>query len=243
MDSKAVLNMHMAKAAVGDWSVDLAPAYVLDALFATISLRLEPNGWASRFPVVLDHVEAGRIEPARADMALNELRTIARELADVPVDRIVWGRNDSRSRDDTAQPVNRGARNACEYFVGADRRPILDSLSDAVAQCRSSGQPLIVTSTHRQMTLFRGMCTIGIGVVWGILAYVFFPTLMLVSIHEKEGHGIAVWPVGFVFMAIGIAMLMVARSPSWGLWAKRHQSVTGAFIAASFALFMYLDWR
>src|SRR5258707_8353336 len=90
VDSKPVLNTHMGKAIVGDWSVDLAPAYALDALFATISLRLEPNGWASRFPAVLDHLQGGRIDPARADAALTELRTIARELADVPVDRVVW---------------------------------------------------------------------------------------------------------------------------------------------------------
>ena len=139
----------------GAGDVPLAPDDVLEALFATISYRLEPNGWASRFPTVLDRLHEGRLDVASADAALSELELISAELKKLPADRVVWSMRDLARKDDSRHPVRRDARNAYEYFIARDGRPILACLVDAVRVARASGEPVILASGLRFKNMVR----------------------------------------------------------------------------------------
>jgi hypothetical protein len=53
---------------------------VTEAFFATVSYRLGPRGWGTRFPAVLNDLYGGRLSAKRVSVALRELETIENEL-------------------------------------------------------------------------------------------------------------------------------------------------------------------
>jgi len=119
-------------ARVADRFFEFAPDHIMKALASTISYRLEPEGWSSRFPFVLDHLLAGRLSPSEGSAAIAELEAIEWGLKRVPRDSVVWDRNDRRRRDDSREEVCHTARDASEYFLARSGRPLLHELKEAV---------------------------------------------------------------------------------------------------------------
>ncbi len=118
-------------------SFELATDAVLEAFFATVSYRLEPDGWATRFPLTLDHLRAGTLGPAESAGTVAELETIGRELRALPVRKAVWDYQDTRPCADHGQPVNAGAGNLHDYFVAADgRTPLVQRLRELAEASR-----------------------------------------------------------------------------------------------------------
>lgn len=128
---------------VGDDARPLAAQAVVEAFFATVSYRLEPDGWSSRFPVVLNRLYSSRFEPQDVDAALQELDIIERELKTLPPERAIASLRNLARLDDAQLTVNRGAANLLEYFTAADgKTPILQQLRQAVLTARQNQQPV-----------------------------------------------------------------------------------------------------
>jgi hypothetical protein len=138
------------------YSLDkIAPDHVLRALFATISYRLEPDGWATRFPAVLDHLQQGSLDASRIDQALTELAQIEAELKSLPARRVVWSLDDLRVLNDSKQPVNHRAQNIFEYFVARDGTPVVNKLREIVVERRGQGGAVRIDSRLRRKTRWK----------------------------------------------------------------------------------------
>jgi hypothetical protein len=148
---------------------EIAPDHVLRALFATISYRLEPDGWATRFPVVLDQLQQGSLDAGRADQALTELEQIEAQLRSLPPDLVVWSLDDLRVRNDSKQPVNHNAKNIYDYFIARDGTPLVHKLREIVLECRSQGQRVKVDSRSRRKTRWKQRLTFAGCVLVGII--------------------------------------------------------------------------
>lgn len=120
----------------------LAPEHILEALFATISYRLEPAGRASRFPQMLTNLYKGYLRPEDAAAAIQELNTVEQELKSLPPEKAVWNLQDVTPVNPAGQPLNQAAKNAFDFFIAAEGRPIITVLREAVYECRDSFQPL-----------------------------------------------------------------------------------------------------
>ena len=128
---------------VGGEARPLASQAIVEAFFATVSYRLEPDGWSSRFPVVLNRLYSSRFEPQDCDAALRELDVIERELKTLPPERAIASLRNLARLDDARLTINRGAANLFEYFVTADgQTPILRELRQAVSTARQIQQPV-----------------------------------------------------------------------------------------------------
>src|SRR5690349_6301564 len=78
------LGLHVADITWRIGSPDL-----LHAFFLTLSARLEPLGWGTRFPALLDDLYHGDLPTDRVETALSELLLARRELSFVPADQVV----------------------------------------------------------------------------------------------------------------------------------------------------------
>lgn len=166
------------------YSLDqIAPDQVLRALFATISYRLEPNGWATRFPMVLDHLQQGSLDANRAEQALIELGQIEAELRSLPPDRVVWSMSDLRVQDDSRQPVNRRAKSVYEYFVARDGTPLINRLREIVLACRGQGRTVKVDSRVRQKSRLKERLTC-VGLIVGGIAMFAYNWYDLINEHR-----------------------------------------------------------
>ena len=93
----------------------LASEEILEAFFATITCRLEPDGRGTQFPVVQGDLYFGGVPASRADEAIRELTAIGDELKKLPPSKAVWDMQLFAPRDDSRLPVNRNASNLAEY--------------------------------------------------------------------------------------------------------------------------------
>lgn len=236
----------MVSARFGADAVALAPDTVLEALFATISYRLEPSGWATRFPIVLDLLHEGRLDASSLDGALAELDAIAPELARVPVDRVVWNMQDLRRRNDANEPVRKNAANAFDYFVANDGRPILVCLVDAIRRARMNGDAVVLDSGLRRRNIRSGVALVVFGGAVGIGGYLYFPDAVLVpenATHEASQHGPLIWALGCLIAAMGAVATLGALLPSFGAWMRARRALVAVVAVVGVAAVGYASWR
>ena len=74
----------------GNFHYIVGTSAFLHAFFSTVSGRLEPAGWGSRFPALLGELYDGTLPAAHVVQARDELRTIAAELATLPPSAVIW---------------------------------------------------------------------------------------------------------------------------------------------------------
>jgi hypothetical protein len=201
----------------------LGAPLAVEGLFATITYRLEPGGRGSRFPLVMNRLYAGRLDPKDAPAALTELAQIEAGLLALTPNHVVWSLTDLRRRDDRNMPVNHAAGNVRDYFVTADGRPIVDALRDTVLRCRDGRQAVELTTRESAGQISAGWILIAVGSLWTIIGYLLFPDVVMTSSFEtsKDG-GVLLWPTGLIMFAAGCATLIGIRYPGIKEWFQQR---------------------
>jgi 2,3-bisphosphoglycerate-dependent phosphoglycerate mutase len=116
---------------------EIGAGAILHGLFSTISANLEPDGWGSRFPVVMNQLYRGTLAPSDCAAALRELRTIETALSDVPARNVVWDFDNPMSAPSPHYLAGADARNAADYFITVNglnllRSGLIESVESAV---------------------------------------------------------------------------------------------------------------
>lgn len=236
--------MDNVRVRVGDWSAELAPVHIVNALGATISYRLEPEADPRRFPAVLNGLFNGRLEPGAAGAAVAELETISRELAQLPPERAVWSVQDLRRRDDSDEPVNHAAHHLGEYFIAANGRPLLEVLLEAARLSQVQGQPLIVDTWARRSGWRGGAAMLALGLAWTLVFYLLFPNLRASMDHNPDVvSGPPFWAFGPLIAAYGLWSLAITADPRLNRVRARHPWLFLALAMAGAWAFLMLVWK
>ncbi len=215
----------------------VAPPHIVEALFATISYRLEPDGRATRFPVVMDSLYPGRLTAQDAPAALLELGHIEAGLKALPPERAVWSFTDLRRMDDSGQPVNHAAKNLYEYFIAEDGEPLLVHIRSALEQ----GTNVTFDSPERRTSVRSAVAVLTIGLAWAACGYLFFPNHLLLP-HGGDS-GPLLWPFGLFIAVCGAFTLLFALRPTADKWVRRHPELTMIIFSAMTLAFLWLTWR
>jgi 2,3-bisphosphoglycerate-dependent phosphoglycerate mutase len=206
---------------VGERSREFGPDQVIDAMFTTISCRLEPQGRGTRFPAVMDDLQSGYLAPARAHDALRELKEIQGALLKIPVSDVVWSLADMRRGDDAKEAVNHRASSVFEYFVDTNGRPLISLLQDGVQECANCSLVLrLAFPTESRDGLLGELFFVSLGAGWMFVGSVFFPRWVLVSLTGKGA--LPLWTFGMDFVMFGVAIMIAAAFPSVSDWFRRH---------------------
>ena len=228
---------------VGETTVGLGDIDVVEAFYNTVSYRLEPDGWGTRFPALMDELFEGRVSAASADRALEELGVVERELSELPREKVVWDVHDRRPIEDTFRSVNHDAAYLRDYFVRADGTPIVDAMREALETARRTGQPVTIQGGLHGLKSVKGFAVLAFGMLFAAVVWLFFPNALLGTRHGPRGEGALLWPVGLLIAFGGASMVLVARYPSVLAWARRRMAVV---IVAGLVLlvgFLALTWR
>ncbi|HEV2891830.1 MAG TPA: Imm70 family immunity protein [Frankiaceae bacterium] len=119
---------------VGDASYRVGSPDLLHAFFSTISVRLEPLGWGTRFPVLLDDLYQGELPVAQVDTALSELMRARRELSLLPASAVVWDADDPYAAPPWGDAVT--APDLAHCFWTEDGRSLFDVVAAALVLLR-----------------------------------------------------------------------------------------------------------
>lgn len=122
---------------VGDDHWRLGSAEVLHAFFSTISVRLEPQGWGTRFPALMDELYQGELAPGRVETALSELLLARRELALRPPSQVVWDADAPDAPAPWGDAVAGGAPDLSRCFYSDEGRDLFDVLLAGLMRLRT----------------------------------------------------------------------------------------------------------
>jgi hypothetical protein len=62
----------------------------LHAFFSTISHHLEPAGWGTRYPELMNELYQGRLERVHVEKALEDILDIQQKLTAFPPSAVIW---------------------------------------------------------------------------------------------------------------------------------------------------------
>jgi len=230
---------------VGSQTYDLGPPMVIDGLFATITYRLELDGRGTRFPIVMRRLYgAGHMNASDAASASLELQEIESGLATLLPDRAVWSLSDLRRRDDSQFPVNHGASNVRDYFVGEDGRPILAAIHEAVHLSRDRNEAVLLASSEAFKQTRAVLLPLFLGLFWTVIGCLFFRNWVITSAYDSHATGgPLIWPFGIVLFSGGLAALICNRYPVVDDWFRRQPWLVVAMFLLGIGLYLVLAWR
>jgi hypothetical protein len=119
---------------VGDVSLRVGSPDLLHAFFSTISVRLEPYGWGSRFPSLMNDLYQGELPVDAVETALSELLLARRELAMLPAGAVVWDADDPGVTPPWGDAVAAPDPTGC--FWTEDGRSLFDVVAAALVLLR-----------------------------------------------------------------------------------------------------------
>lgn len=102
----------------------------LYAFFSTITGNLEPDGWGSRFPILMRQLYAGGLQQSDAADALAELHSVRRELAELPPARVIWSFEDRTQRPPWGDDIAGDIDSLATYFVTSRGRDLIALLAE-----------------------------------------------------------------------------------------------------------------
>ena len=112
----------------------------LHSFFSTICVRLENNVWGSRFPILMNELYSGRLDPQQLEEALRELETIQKELERINPDQVVWDKEDRSKMPPWGDNISPDIKALSDYFVTSSgknlisviKRALLDAIDEQV---------------------------------------------------------------------------------------------------------------
>lgn len=131
----------------GDLTWRVGSPDLLHAFFSTIAVRLEPAGWGTRFPALMNEFYEGELGPDRVETALSELMLARRELSFLPASRMVWDADEPDVPSPRRAAMAGGAPDASKCFFTEDGKDLFDVLLAALVRLRTMNSSLRIVET------------------------------------------------------------------------------------------------
>lgn len=116
------------------------------AFFSTISGNLEPQGWGSRFPTLMNKLYAGELHQVDAEAALKELDDVSGELSALPVSNVIWDIEDRTKTPPWGDSISDAITDLSNYFVTSTGRDLIATLREVLVELREGGGMAAVVS-------------------------------------------------------------------------------------------------
>lgn len=113
----------------------------LHAFFSTISYNLEPDGWGTRFPTLVNQLYQGELPAGAAGRALEELERARDELKKHPPDDVVWDIENLEAKPPWGDEISEEITDLSNYFVTEDGRDLFDVLHEALSYAERAEAP------------------------------------------------------------------------------------------------------
>jgi hypothetical protein len=115
------------------WSIwyIVGTADFLHAFFSTISCRLEPDGWGSKYPGLMNYLYSGKLEYKYVSSAIQELKEIQTALSQFAPSEVIWDIEDLTKQPPWGDRISNEITSLANYFVTCDGRDLITVLFKA----------------------------------------------------------------------------------------------------------------
>jgi hypothetical protein len=116
---------------VGNFLHEIGSPDLLHAFFSTISYHLEPKGWGTRYPELMQDLYQGKLSASGVKKAYKDLLRIKRKLLSYPSSRIVWD-IENLNAEPPGDLLRVGAKDLTAGFVTTTGRSLFDLLLECL---------------------------------------------------------------------------------------------------------------
>ena len=100
--------------------------------FSTISYHLEPEGWGTRFPNLMNKLYQGKLTENHIEQAIGELKEIREKLAAFSPDKVVWDIDNLDARPPWGNNIAKTITDLSDYFVTSGGKDMFDRLLEVL---------------------------------------------------------------------------------------------------------------
>lgn len=118
----------------------------LHSFFSTASGKLEPDGWGSRFPAVMNGLFQGKLPAEQVAEGIRELHQIHEELARFPPEEVIWDIADLTAKPPWGDDISPTITDLSNYFVTADGKDLFGVLDESLNYAASKPAPVTIES-------------------------------------------------------------------------------------------------
>jgi hypothetical protein len=112
---------------------ELGAADFVHAFFSTISFHLEPDGWGTKYPRLMNELYQGELSSAHAAEARRELEDIKRKLTQKGPDAVVWDIENLDAKPPWGENISPVITDLANYFVTSDGRKLIEVLDEGLS--------------------------------------------------------------------------------------------------------------
>lgn len=104
----------------------------LHCFFSTVSYRLEPNGWGSKYPILMNKLyQEAMVKEDKAKL-LAEVQSVHQELAKFGPDEVVWDIEDLSKQPPWGNNIAPSITSLANYFVTSNGTDLFEVLYTAI---------------------------------------------------------------------------------------------------------------
>ena len=104
----------------------------MHAFFSTVAYHLEGQKWGSKFPILMNQLYSGEIQPEESKIALDEIKMIVKGLSELKPDQVIWDIEDLKKQPPWGNNIAHTITNMANYFVTSDGKPLLEVFETAL---------------------------------------------------------------------------------------------------------------
>ncbi len=127
-------------------TTEIGPGGVLHSLFSTISYHLEPHGWGTNYPTLMNKLYNGCLDQEDADNALQEIREIRERLKKYNPRQVIWDIEDPTAPPPWGLDFGPHVTDLANYFVTSTGRDLIGALMENLECLKDIGGALEIIS-------------------------------------------------------------------------------------------------
>lgn len=104
----------------------------LHSFFSTISYHLEPSGWGTRYPYLLNHLYNGKLNWNNVPNVITELEEIHSELERFEPTSVIWDIENINVKPPWFEKLNSDIKNLANCFVTSEGRNLFEVMLNAL---------------------------------------------------------------------------------------------------------------
>ena len=117
---------------VGSITDEVGTSDFLYAFFSTISGNLEPDGWGTKYPILINKLYQGTLTSLEAEKAIVELNIIKKDLSNIPPSKVIWDIENKSKKPPWGNKTSKEITSLANYFVTSTGRDFILTLQEAL---------------------------------------------------------------------------------------------------------------
>lgn len=116
----------------------------LHSFFSTVSYRLEPEGWGTRYPYLLNKLYSGRLSVTDVPKAVKELEEVRSKLTQFGPNEVIWDIENLDKKPPWGNNISADITNLSNYFVTSDGRDLFDVMFAAFEDAQNLKVDIVI---------------------------------------------------------------------------------------------------